>query len=214
MAEMNLKELSDFLRAELEEHRQAVRKVADMIEAMEKPQVMSELPQVRYRSQWDADATYVKSDCGPACLAMLLEFRSIHVSIDDISKACGMGPNKKHSTTADLIGVAKKFALALEAVSGWTLEQFAARTPCIVLVHYGTFQDRLDQGYIGSHWVVLLGVRDNTVVFHDPDWWEPRRLEGASRHVDTVRFALAMHDCIRDGNSSGTGLVMSGTSHL
>jgi hypothetical protein len=206
---MTLLELADSLRQELDEHLKAVRKIADMIEAMGKPEPEPELPAVPYRSQWDADAILVKSDCGPACVAMMLGYRSIGVTIDDISKFLGMGPSKNYTTPADLQKAAKKWGLALEVVSGWTLEQFVGCAPCIMLVHYGTIPDRMDAKYMGGHWIILLGVNGNNAVYHDPDWWGPSRDLGAGRVVDTVRMALAMRDCMIDGNQQGLGLVMT-----
>lgn len=201
------REIAESLRAELDEHLQAIRKIADMIESWDRVTV-PDLPPVPYRSQWDADAQRVKSDCGPACVAMLLEYHGVKITIDDISALCGLGSDKKYTTSTDLASASKKCGLVLDTVTGWTLEQFAARCPCIVLVHYGTFADRLDQNYTSGHWVVLLGVYDNQAIYHDPDWWPPRRDEGASRRADIVRFALAMHDCVRDGNPAGLGLVI------
>ena len=206
---MTPKEIADLLRAELAEHMEAINKIMDMVEAMDKPPVAPDMPAVPYRSQWDADAAYIRSDCGPATVAMLLDFRGKHVAIDDISKACGLGPSKSYSTAVNLTVAAEKFGLALTPVSGWALEQFAARCPCIVLIHYGTITDRLDQKFDDGHWVVLLGVHDNQAIYHDPDWWPPRRNEGAARRIDTVHFAFAMHECARDGNPLGMGLVMA-----
>lgn len=191
-------------------HLDDLLKYADMIETLDKPVIEPpDLSAVPYRSQWDEDAQLVRSDCGPAALAMLLDYRGIHIAIDDISRACGLGSAKKYTTAADLARVSKSFGLELVAVSEWTLEQLAAQAPCIVLVHYSAFKDRQDQNYTGGHWLVLLGVRGNEAIFHDPDWQAPRRNEGASRRVDTIIFAMGMHDCIQDGNRSGTGLVMA-----
>ena len=191
-------------------HLADLRKYADMIDALAKPTIVPpELPAVPYRSQWDDDAKYIKSDCGPAALAMLLEFRGIVATIDEISIACGMNAGKRYTTAGDLARVSKSFDLELVAVSDWTLEQFAAQTPCIILIHYSAFKDRQDVNYTGGHWLVLLGVRGNEAIFHDPDWKAPRRDEGAARRVDTIIFAMGMHDCIQDGNRSGTGLVMA-----
>ena len=206
---VTLRELCDEIKAQQEKNLSAIRKIADLIEAMDKPPIVSNLPNVLYRSQWGADADYVNSDCGPACVAMLLGFRGITVTVDEISVACGMGPNKKYTTAADLVNVSKKLGLELVAVSGWTLEQFAKQAPCIVLIHYADLKDRQDQNYTNGHWVVLLGVVGNDAVFHDPDYKAPRRDEGRECRVDVITFALAMRNCTMDGNRAGTGLVMA-----
>jgi len=185
-----------------------------MIEAMDKRLPAPEFPFVAYRSQWDADAMAVKSDCGPACVAMLLGYRGISVLIDDICKYLGMGPSKKYTSAADLQRAAKNSGLALEIVSGWHLEQFVEHAPSIMLVHYGTIPDRMDEKYIGGHWIVLLGVHGNNAIYHDPDWWGPSRELGASRTVDTIRLALAMRDCMLDGNQQGLGLVIASSKSI
>ena len=203
------RQISEMLRAEEQEHSEAIRKIMDMVEALDKPPVVSTLPNVLYRSQHDPDAQYHKSDCGPAALAMLLGFRGITTTIDEISIACGMGASKRYTTAADLVKASKGLGLELMAVSGWTLEQFAAQAPAIVLVHYAEFKDRQDQAYTNGHWVVLLGVVGNDVVFNDPNYKAPRRNEGKECHVDVITFALAMRNCAADGNRAGTGLVMA-----
>jgi len=202
-------QISEMLRAEEQEHSEAIHKIMEMVEALDKPPVVSALPNVLYRSQHDPDAQYHKSDCGPAALAMLLGFRGITTTIDEISQACGMGAAKKYTTAADLVKASKGLGLELMAVSGWTLEQFAAQAPAIVLVHYAEFKDRQDQAYTNGHWVVLLGVVGNDVVFNDPNYKAPRRNEGKECHVDVITFALAMRNCAADGNRAGTGLVMA-----
>ena len=206
---MTPKELANQLRAELDDHLATIRRIADQIEAMDTipAPVLPILPSVPYRSQWDADALAFKSDCGPACVTMLLDLRNIHVSVDDLARACGLGPGKVYTTGADLARAAKSFALSLETVSGWSLEQFVARAPCIVLVHYGAM-DRLDANYTAGHWVVLLGLQDGQAIYHDPDWWGPRRNEGIARKVAREKFALAMRECAADGNPAGYGLVL------
>jgi len=204
-----LRKICDGIKAQQELSLLAIHKIADAIETMDKPPITASLPNVLYRSQWDADAQYHKSDCGSAALAMLLGFRGITATIDEISIACGMGANKRYTTAADLVKASKGLGLELVAVSGWTLEQFAKQTPAIVLIHYADLKDRQDQNYTNGHWVVLLGVVGNDAVFHDPDWYPPRRNEGAQRHVDIITFAMAMRNCTMDGNRAGTGLVMA-----
>ena len=205
-----LRKLCDEIKAHQDANLLAIRKIADVIEAMDKPPVIvSTLPNVLYRSQWDADAAFVKSDCGPAALAMLLGFRGITATVDEISIACGMGANKKYTTAADLVKVSKDLGLEIMHVSGWTLEQFAKQSPCIVLVHYADLKDRQDQNYTNGHWVVLLGIQGNDAVIHDPDYKAPRRDEGRECRVDVITFALAMRNCAMDGNRAGTGLVMA-----
>jgi len=199
---MTPQELADSLRAEMDEHLAAIRHIADQIEAMDAKPV-----DVPYRSQWDEDAQAFRSDCGPACVAMLLAHRGIQATIDSLSIGCGLSPAKRSTTGFDLRGVARQRGLNLEIVSGWTLDNFANHLPAIVLVHYGSLPNRIDANYTAGHWVVVTAVTLNTVTFHDPDWWPPRRDEGANRILQRAVFEKAVADCRLDDNPVGYGLV-------
>jgi hypothetical protein len=163
---------------------------------------------IGYRSQWDDDAKKFSSDCGPACVAMLLAARSIQVRIDDLSLECGMGVDKKYTTALDLARGAAKHGIKLEPVSGWTIKTFAEHVPCIALVHYGSIPDRLDQKYTGGHWLVIVLVTSESVIVHDPDYWGSERDQGAGRIIPLSIFEQAMLDCRLDKNTVGYGLVM------
>jgi hypothetical protein len=162
-----------------------------------------------YRSQWDGDGSKFRSDCGPACVAMLLERAGKHISIDDVSIACGMGVSGKTTTNAwELIKGAGKYGLKLEGVSGWTLDQFSEHVPCIILVHYGSIPDRQDVNYTAGHWVVVTDVSGD-VVFHDPNYRGDRREDGCYKRVPRAVFEQAVRDNRLDSNPTGYGVVVA-----
>ena len=39
---------------------------------------------IPYRSQWDSDAGDHSADCGPTCLAMVLNYRDVDISPDSV----------------------------------------------------------------------------------------------------------------------------------
>lgn len=169
------------------------------------------LVQVPYRSQWDADAGLVRGDCGPACVAMMLDWHGTHVAIDDVSCECGMSAQKRVTTAADLIGAAGGHGLTLSRRNGMEADDFLAETrsgrPVICLVHYGSIPDRQDRNYTTGHWMVVIGVDAEAVIVHDPNWWGGRRDEGLARRIPKWIFEQALRDCGLDGNSVGLGLV-------
>lgn len=202
---MTPKELSNQLRDEAIRSATAIRLIADQVEAMNPMPGLN----VPYRSQWDADAALFKSDCGPACLAMLLAYRGIHATIDSLSIACGLSATKKTTTGANLARASQQRSLKLEIVTGWTLDQFAQHLPAIALIHYGSLPNRLDTNSTAGHWVVVTAIDNRMVTFHDPDWWPTRRDEGANRIVQRGIFVQAILDCDLDNNPVGYGLVLS-----
>lgn len=192
-------ELAESLRAELEEHLKAVRHVADMIEALEPKGA-----RVPYHSQWEKDALRFSGDCGPACLAMLIEWRTGELaSVDQLSVECSMTPSRNTTTAADLLRVSHAHGLTLiqRSVAGVDAITF----PSIVLVHYGDLQ-RMDVAYTGGHWVVLLSVENGKVFYHDPDWWGNQIDQGANRQTTIRVFDQAMYNCKIDGNPPGLTL--------
>jgi len=196
---MTPRELADSLRAELDEHLQAVRHIADMIEAVE-----PKIAPVLYHSQWASDAQRFSGDCGPACLAMLIEWRTGQpVSVDQLSVECNMTASRNTTTPADLLRVAQAHGLNLmqRTVAGVDAITF----PSIALVHYEDLP-RLDMKYLRGHWVVVLSVENGQVTYHDPDYWGADMNRGANRQVPLRIFDQAMYNCKKDGNSPGLTL--------
>jgi len=208
----NIVGLSAELRAESDRHMKILKKVADRIEQMYADAELAKVEfavahTVPYRSQWDSDAKQFNSDCGPACIAMLLSHRGIHRSVDYLSAACGLGESKRYTTAPDLAFVSGLCGSELSVKAGLSAHEWVAESPAIALVHYGTLPDRLDKNYTGGHWVVVVGGDDKFVELHDPDWWGERRDEGTGRRVSIEVFDNALRDCVLDGNPVGYGLA-------
>ncbi len=86
-AKMSVDEIIDALGS------MTVLELSQLVKALDSPAEASRsvLIQVPYRSQHDSDAQLARADCGPACIAILLEWRGVAVAVDDISRMTGMG---------------------------------------------------------------------------------------------------------------------------
>lgn len=185
MAKAN--DLAQQLRNEADRAVTVLTRIAAQIDALDGNQ--SALVPVPYRSQHDSDAKYSRLDCGPACIAMLLEWRGTRIAIDDITRMAGSGK----TSAVELVAAAGRHGLELRRLSSMSLAdidaQIQAGKPLIVLVRYGDFGDqRQDMAYIGLHWIVVVGSDSENIYIHDPDWWGSRRSEGRDRPISREVF--------------------------
>lgn len=135
---------------------------------------MERTTNIPYRSQWDADANQRRNDCGPACVAMVLQAFGQYVDINTLSL---IDVGDDGTTAAELI--------ALLARRGIEAKQTGTPTaPAICLVKYSGFKRAgvQDVNFTGWHWLILLGGDEGGVITHDPDWWGVRRSEGAAQN--------------------------------
>lgn len=180
-------EIAQQIRNEIDRTVTIMGRIAAQIDALDAGQLV--IVSVPYRSQHDSDAQASRLDCGPACVAMLLEWRGTRVAIDEIARLTGAG-----KTSADALSIAaRKYGLGLRKLSPMSLAdvdaQIQAGKPMIALVRYGDFGDqRQDFAYVGLHWIVIVGVDAENVYINDPDWWGERRLEGKCRPVSRAVF--------------------------
>lgn len=144
---------------------------------------------VPYKSQWANDANQRSADCGQTCVAMVAAFFGQDVAPNQLIVASDL---VGHTTAADLI---KNFeVLGLKAHIAYPVDETPPKN-AICLVWYGGF-DRAhvqDVAFKGLHWVVFLGVDENTdeVIVHDPDWWAPCMSCGDRKRYTKVEWAKA-----------------------
>ncbi len=130
---------------------------------------------VPYKSQNDADATLKRSDCAPACIAMILGALGKAVTTNAVTLASGMSGDSGLQLE-QLSAAAKAFGLELSIDMGATLDRLKSLIdkgcPTIVLVKYGKLPDRWDQSYVGGHFVVVVGYDDTQgrIYLNDPDY--------------------------------------------
>lgn len=140
-----------------------------------------------YRSQWDPDGSQRINDCGPACVAMVLDAFGRHETINAISAE--IEPTDTGTTSDQLAG-----ALLRRGVNAmvWTGTGYPT-LPAICLVRYDGFnRDSVqDIAFRGWHWLVLLGINELTAIVHDPDYAGSRRAEGDYKRYGRGEFDRA-----------------------
>jgi hypothetical protein len=151
---------------------------------------MGTLLNIEYKSQSDSDAGLSRQDCGPACVAMLINAQTPlgqPVTTDAVFRRTG-APAEGYISVAQIMRAAESYQAALEFRKDCTLGQLrgwidAARPP-IALVHYGAFSEAnngaaTQSSFRGPHFVLVVGYDDQNIIVHDPLWYGERRNEGA-----------------------------------
>jgi hypothetical protein len=177
---------------------------------------MSKILAIPYRSQSDPDANFATTDCGAACVAMLLEGFGNFVKIDDIFKATNR-PHNVFLSRGDMIKAAGDFNLGLRRYNvgsqDFLKNSIDANKPLIALVNYKAWSDpgsgvSTQSSFKSAHFVVVTGYDGNDVFIHDPLWWGPRRLEGKDKRMTYAQFAAAWSTAHTfPGNPDFAGLI-------
>lgn len=195
----------------------AIRAIADDLERLTASVIAPTDPyrkilNTSYRSQWDTDGSDFASDCGPACVAMVLEHYGVRVDINQLSREAGMTAGRPFTLPVELIRAAMLHGVTLVRrlpciVADLAIELDAGR-PVIVLIHYGSIDNRQDKNYTKGHWVVVVGVDSDTVYIHDPNWRGAARDNGRAMVVSSATFDEAWQKCTLDGNSARQCLMV------
>lgn len=160
---------------------------------------MAKVLDVPYRSQWDADANKSTTDCGPACLAMVLGYYGKQASINELYRATGTEPGK-YIGFGQLQRVASTYDVPFEYSENHRLNDLKSwideGKPAIALVKYSAWS-QIEPGvstqdtFTGPHFVVVVGYGDGDIYINDPNYWPPRRAEGHKKSWSEVLFNLA-----------------------
>lgn len=169
-----------------------LREIANEVEALETKPHMLDIP---YRSQHDADAQLSRADCGPACVAMLVEWKGGTITVDGITALTGTGP----TDSIELTRAALVHGISLMRVNNAILSGIEAQIdsgkPVVALVRYADFgKFRQDTQYAGLHWVVVVGYDSENIYIHDPNHWGARRNEGKAKAIPRAMFDFAWGD--------------------
>lgn len=166
---------------------------------------------VPYKSQFDPDAGQSRNDCGPTCLAMLLNALGLAATTDAVFQRTGAVADG-YVSMAQLMRVGESYGAPLEFRRDWTLGELHARInlarPVIALVHYAAFSE-LEPGvstqslFKGPHFVLVVGYDDEHVVVHDPLWMGARREEGAYKRWPIAVWDEAWGRCHEDCDPQG-----------
>ncbi|MCW1967915.1 MAG: C39 family peptidase [Anaerolineae bacterium] len=179
-----------------------------------------------YHSQWDATASSHSGDCGPTCVAMVLNTgRAVQqfITVDQIY--ANYLPNKAFGEfTAvwemELIGQRAslpfnriQYANEHEATKG-IREALDQKHPSILLIHYEPLRGLTDQTFTGGHFVVAVGYtadeNGTTTGFfvHDP---LPRAetQKGVYLYLSVAQLMKACGTCHLDGNNPNFLVLIS-----
>lgn len=142
---------------------------------------------IRYVSQLGPGARYAEGDCGAACLAMLTDASTP----DELMWMAGAPKNASGLSILTLQNVARRLVLPLNYrshLSAATLRPLLADGPALCLVRYEALPLRWMQGFRGGHYVLVLEVTGDSVLYHDPLWPDGR---GANRYAKIDQFDVA-----------------------
>jgi nucleoid-associated protein YgaU len=160
---------------------------------------MTKILDVSYRSQWDADANRSTTDCGPACLAMVLDYHGQHESINKLFSATGASPGS-YIGFGQLQRVARTFGVTFRYGDNHSLNDLKRwideGKPAIALVKYSHWS-QIEPGvstqdtFTGPHFVVVIGYGNGHIYINDPNYQGARRQEGHKKAWSEVLFNLA-----------------------
>ena len=164
---------------------------------------MAKKLEVPYRSQRDSDALYAPSDCGAACVGMLLKAYGMNATIDEIFKATGQ-PQQNFLSRGDLIKAASQYQVTLRRFSDgdqdYLKRKIDQNRPVIALVNYAAWSKPgsgvvTQSDFAKTHFVVVTGYDGDDVLINDPLFWGSRRQEGKDKRMTYTQFATAWGTC-------------------
>jgi hypothetical protein len=172
---------------------------------------MGTLLSIEYKSQYDPDAVESRNDCGPACLAMLLNAFNLPATTDACFRRTGAPPDG-YVSMAQLIRVGDSYGVPLEFRKDYQLGQLRAMLdlgrPLVALVHYAAFSElqpglSTQSAFKGPHFVLVVGHDDRHVIVHDPLWMGERRHEGAYKKWPNAVWLKAWGSAHLDCDAQG-----------
>jgi uncharacterized protein YvpB len=171
---------------------------------------MVNLP-VAYKSQHDSDASGTYNDCGPASIAMILNYYGENLTTDDVYKKTGAGPSlititqMLRAIMALGYNAAHKVNQSVEDLKGY----LDRGLPVIALVHYGSLgATTQDKNFKGGHFFVVVGYREDGYFVNDPNFFGGLRSHGDHHFYPKAEFEKAWEDCRIDKNPVRSFIVI------
>lgn len=165
---------------------------------------------VLYKSQWDTDAQNTKDDCGPASIAMILNYYGEKLGTDQVYEKTGAG--KGLINIQQMLAAISAFGYTGRFLTNQSIEQLKSYIdrdmPVIALVHYGDFVSRQDTGFKGGHFFTVVGYRDDGVFVNDPDFWGNYRKDGDHHFYSWDEFRKGWGNASIDKNPNNSMLVI------
>ncbi|HVU13731.1 MAG TPA: C39 family peptidase [Phototrophicaceae bacterium] len=150
---------------------------------------------VPYVSQWDPTAHLSRGDCGIVAACMIALWLGIKATPDEMLQKAWLPIGRYIYDFPDVIKAAQAVGVTLSYQYPATWKEIKleldAHRPVITLLRYGVISGNQDD-FDGSHFWTVIGYDDTGVFVNDPDWWLPRRDEGANRHIPMAEFTKAI----------------------
>ncbi len=173
---------------------------------------------VPYMSQFDPAAASHSGDCGPTCLAMILNAapNSRGRTVDQLYTVHLAGkPAGDFTTLGEMVAMCTAEGVPLRQVISPDQAQALAKlrnligqhTPFVALVNYAKWDDITKNNFRGPHFVVVTGCDDQNILVHDPIFRGARRSEGAYFVWRTEKFLEGWGSCLENGNLNFVALV-------
>lgn len=157
---------------------------------------------VPWIGQWGANANRFRPDCGPASVAMLLEFygKRHGWTVDQLANQTALADGAGGLMPSDLVKLAALHGLPCKVVTAsedMIRAELLAGRPVIPLVAYRFITNRLDQGDknpgTDGHFFVLVGFDSTHFVANDPDYWIPFTSRGHDTLIPYTELGQAMN---------------------
>ena len=149
---------------------------------------------VPYLSQLDGtDVDYAPGDCGPANVAMALNYFGRNVTVDQVSQATGLPAGFLFTNYDQLNTAALVFGYTVEHTINNLSEKIKSSIdsgkPVIALINYAKLPttNKYDLNYNHGHFLLIVGYTENEVIYHDPYW---HNQDGAFKRLTWEQFDL------------------------
>lgn len=166
---------------------------------------------VPYKSQYDDDASEYRNDCGPACVAMILNGLGLNVTTNAVFRRSGADRDAYVSVT-QMIRAAYTYEIDFDYFYPWSLndlkEAVSNGMSAITLIHYGAWKNLglTQSSFTGPHFVTVVGYDEGHIYVNDPLWWGTRRWEGEHKRLTYDEFEKAWSTASYDGNRNYSGI--------
>lgn len=166
---------------------------------------------VPYKSQWDSDADKTGNDCGPASIAMILNYFGENLTTNQVFDKTGADQGlisvSQMQKAISAFGYSSMRKLSQTPV---LLKSYIDQNlPVIALVHYGSLNSVQDKAFKGGHFFVVVGYRDDGYFVNDPNFKGSLRFQGDHHFFTKAEFEKAWQDCTLDGNQPNSLIVIN-----
>lgn len=165
---------------------------------------------VPYKSQHDQDARRTANDCGPASIAMILNYYGESVTTDEVFLRTGADQG--------LIGISEMksaieyygygYSRPLKQTPDDIKKYIDQDIPVIALVKYGSLKSVQDKTFKGGHFFVVVGYREDGYFVNDPNFKDPLRSDGDHHFFTKEEFEKSWSDASKDGNQPNSLIVI------